>query len=266
MFQVVLDSYEAMYEALPGGELFNRLWRTNAYRSEFPIEFAHIGFLTVTEGERMLDLLRVDANALLVDLACGTGGPGMWVTQRTGATLIGIDPARSGVDAAQERARRTGLEKRARFQQGTFEQTGLPDGGADAVMCIEAFQYAPDKRAALAEFLRILRPGGRLAFIGFEVDPAKAAGLPVLGVDPIPDYRPLIEGAGFALDAYEETTGWEDRVYGVFNAIVDASNALTAEIGAEAAGGAIAEAMITVQMKPYPRRVVAAAHKQGGSA
>jgi len=44
-------------------------------------------------------------------------------------------------------------------------------------MSVEAFQYAPDKRAALNELFRVLRPGGHLALICFEVDPAKAAGL-----------------------------------------------------------------------------------------
>ena len=65
-------------------------------------------------------------------------------------------------------------------------------------MSVDAFQYAPDKRAALAEFFRILRPGGRVSIIAFEVDPAKVAGVPVIGADPIPDYRPLLEaGTGF---------------------------------------------------------------------
>ena len=55
-------------------------------------------------------------------------------------------------------------------------------------MTIEAFQYAPNKRAALAELFTLLKPGARIALVCFEVDPAKVAGLPVLGVDPIPDY------------------------------------------------------------------------------
>ena len=259
VFEAVRDAYDAVYDVLAGSPTFNRIWRTNAYRGEFPEAFAHISFLTLDEARRMLELLRVDAGSVLVDVACGAGGPGLWTAQQTGASLIGIDAAASAIAAAKERASAVDLGARARFQQGTFEQTGLPDEAAGAIMSVEAFQYAPDKRRALAELHRVLRPGGRLGLICFEVDPAKASGLPVLGVDPVADYQPLLLQAGFTIDTYAETPGWEARVYAAFGAIVDASDALTAEMGERAASGAIAEAMLTVAMKPYPRRVLVVA-------
>jgi SAM-dependent methyltransferase len=256
VFDTVREGYEAVYDALPGSATFKRLWRDNAYGGDFPAEFAHIGFLTLSEGGRLVELLHLEAGDTLVDVACGAGGPGLWVAQQTGASLVGIDPSAAGLAAARQRAAHTGLADRSRFAQGTFERTGLDDQSSDAVMSIEAFQYAPDKRAASAELARILAPGGRLGIVCFEVDPAKAAGLPVLGVDPIPDYAPLLEAAGFTIDAYEETAGWEDRVYTTFAAIVDANDTLVAEMGERAAAGAVAEAILTVQMKPYPRRVM----------
>ena len=263
VFQTVLDGYDAVYDALAGSPTFNRIWRTNAYQGDFPEEFAHIGFLTLGEARSMLDLVALGEGSVLVDVACGAGGPGLWATRQSGASLVGIDPAAAGVAAARRRAHDVGLENRSQFRQGTFERTGLPDASADAVISVEAFQYAPDKRAALAELFRVLRPGGRLALVCFEVDPSKAEGLPVLGVDPVPDYRPLLEEVGFVLEAYEETPGWQDRVYGAFGAIVESSDALIAEMGERAAAGAIAEAMLTVQMKPYPRRILAAARRGG---
>jgi SAM-dependent methyltransferase len=263
VFQVVLDAYDSIYDALPRGESFNRLWRTNAYGEEFPEEFAHIGFLTVAEAQRMRELLQLGTGGVLADLACGSGGPGLWMAKESGASLIGADPSAAGLSAARARARAAGLADRSRFLQGTFEQTNFPDGAVDAAMSVDAFQYAPDKRAALTEFFRILRPGGRVAVIAFEVDPARAAGVPVIGADPIPDYVPLLEAAGFDVEAYEETPGWRERVNAAFGAIVDASDTLTAEMGERAAGGAVAEAMLTVQLQPYPRRVLAVARRPG---
>jgi SAM-dependent methyltransferase len=263
VFDAVRTGYDAIYAALPHSETFSRLWRGNAYRSEFPAEFAHIGFLTLDEAQRLLALLAPAPGDVLVDVACGTGGPGLWIARQSGASLTGIDPSPAGLAAARERAARTGLGGRSRFEQGSFERTGLPDSSADVVMSIEAFQYAPDKRAGLREFARILRPGGRLGLICFEVDAAKTRGIPVLGVDPIGDYRPLLTSAGFDVLAYEETAGWADRVEAAFSAIVNNADALTAEMGGQASASAVAEAMITLDIGPYPRRILAVASMPG---
>ncbi len=261
MFRVILDGYDAVYDALPRSATFSRIWRDKAYGGAFPAEFAHIGFLTAGEARRMLELLGVASGDVLVDLACGAGGPGLWAAQHSGAQLVGIDPAPAGVVAAGERARRAGLSERSRFTLGTFERTGLAGRAADAVMSVDAFQYAPDKHAAMAEILRILRPGGRLVLVAFEVDPARVHGVPVLGVDPVADYAPLLERAGFVVEVCEETPGWRERVDGAFSAIVEASDALAAEMGGQAASRVVAEAMLTVEVNPYPRRVLVAARR-----
>jgi ubiquinone/menaquinone biosynthesis C-methylase UbiE len=261
VFQTVLDGYDAVYDALPRSRVFTEMWGASAYGADFPDDFAHIGFLTVDEGRRLLQLLRLGADDVLVDVACGAGGPGLWAAQQTGATLIGVDPSAAGLAAARRRAERVGLASRATFQKGTFEQTGLPDAAADGVVSIEAFQYAPDKRAALTELHRILRPGGRIGIVCFEVNPSRVDGLPVLGVDPRPDYAPVLEAAGFAVEAYEETPGWALRVYGTFEALVDAADALVADLGERAAAGVLAEAMLTVQTRPYPRRILLVAQR-----
>ena len=261
VFQVVQEGYEAVYAALSRSETFNRLWRTNAYGSDFPDELAHIGFLTLPEAQRMRDLLQLSPDAVLADVACGGGGPGLWMARETGASLIGVDPASAGLAVAERRAADIGMAARARFAAGTFEQTGLEDAAVDAVMSVEAFQYAPDKRAACTEFARILRPGGRVAIICFEVDPARVEGVPVLGLDPVADYRPLLEAAGLVVETYEETPGWEDRVHRTFGTLIANGDVLTAEMGERAAYGTLAEATLTVSIKPYPRRVLAVASR-----
>ena len=261
VFDAVRTGYDAVYTALPRSDTFNRLWRSNAYRDQFPAEFAHIGFLTLSEAQHLLELLAPASGEVVVDVACGTGGPGLWAARQSGASLIGVDPAPAGLAAARQRAARTGLDDRSRFEQGSFEHTHLTGSSADVVMSIEAFQYAPNKRAGLREFARILRPGGRLGLICFEADPTKAAGLPILGVDPVIDYRPLLKSAGFDVVAYEETPGWAERVEAAFSAIVSAADTLAAEMGEQASASAVAEAMITLEIQPYPRRILAVASR-----
>jgi len=159
------------------------------------------------------------------------------------------------------RAGRVGVADRARYRQGTFAATGLAGGAADGALSVDAIQYAPDKIQVFGEARRILRPGGRLAFSAFEVDPGRAGGLPVLGVDPVPDYAPLLEEAGFSIDWYQESDGWAERVAAAFGAVMEAMAALTEEMGQAAASSLGMEAAVTLQVRPYRRRVLAAARR-----
>lgn len=263
VFRAVLEGYDAVYDALPRSETFSRLWRVNAYHGDFPEEFAHIGFLTLAEARRLRELLRIGPGEMLADLACGAGGPGLWMARGTGALLTGVDPSPAGLATARDRAAAAGLAGRARFQHGTFAHTNLADAAAGAVMSIDAFQYAPGKAAALAELARIMRPGARAAIVCFEVDPAKVAGLPVLGTDPAADYRPLLTAAGLTVEAYEETPGWQERAHAAFAAIAGNSDTLIAEMGEPAAAAVITEALVGLQLSPYPRRVLAVASRPG---
>ena len=129
-------------------------------------------------------------------------------------------------------------------------------------MSVEAFQYAPDKRAAVTEFFRVLRPGRRLAFIAFEVDPAKVAGVPVLGADPS-----RTTGRSWRQPASRSRRTRKHPAGGSASRGLRrhrrASDTLAAEMGEHAAASAVAEAMLTIEIQPYPRRVLAVASLPG---
>jgi hypothetical protein len=72
-------------------------------------------------------------------------------------------------------------------------------------------------------------------FTAFEVEPQRVEGLPVLGVDPVADYRPLLEDQGSAIEFYQETRGWAERVQATYSAVIEAMPVLTSEMGARAA-------------------------------
>lgn len=261
VFDVVVEGYDAVYAAVAASPTFGKLWAEHAYGGAFPAEFAHISFLTFNELRAMAAHLALDKDAVLADLACGAGGPGLWIATQCGASLIGVDPSSAGLAEARKRAEQVGFIKGAHYQQGTFATTGLADGAADGVLSVDAIQYAADKNQVFKEAHRILRPGGRLAFSAFEVDPERVGGQPVLGVDPVPDYAPLLETVGFSIDSYEESAGWAERVPATFGAVMEAMTELTNEMGEAAALALKMEAAVTLQMQPYRRRVIIGAHR-----
>jgi ubiquinone/menaquinone biosynthesis C-methylase UbiE len=264
VFSVVVEGYDVVYPAVAASPTFRKLWAEHACGGAFPSAFAHISFLTFDELRAMAAHLALGEDAVLADLACGAGGPGLWVAAQSGASLIGIDPSSAGLAEARKRSKRVGIAHRARYQKGTFAATGIGGSAADAALSVDAIQYAPDKRQVFSEAHRILRAGGRFAFSAFEVDPQRVDGLPVLGIDPVPDYAPLLEGAGFAIDWYIESAGWSERVQATFGAVVQAMATLTGEMGQAAASSLGMEAAVTLQVQPYRRRVVVAAHRLDG--
>ena len=259
---IISTGYDAVYAAMPNSPTLRRLWHEYADGLDFPEEFGHISFTTLPELRRVAAELRVGPGRTLVDLGCGTGGPALWVARETGARLVGIDVSRVAVQQATARAAELGLAGQARFAVGSFASSGLGSSSAAGAMSEDALQYAPDKRAAFTEARRILRPGGRLVFAAYELDPERAASMPVLGSDPVADYRPLLTGAGFNVDLYEEVQGWPEPMTTTYSALLEAKEPLTREMGEAAVGALFMELSMTLQQRPYRRRVLAVATKR----
>ena len=256
---IIQTGYNAVYTGIPNSPTFRRLWHEHAEGLDFPEEFGHISFVTVPQLQRMAAELRLNPGDRLADLGCGLGGPALWMTRETGANLVGIDLSPVAVEEASKRAAELGLAERAQFYQGFFADTGLDENSVDGAMSEDAIQYAPDKRAFTVEAARILRQGARLVFTAFEVDPERAAGLPGFNANPVADYRPLLTGAGFDIDIYEEVFGWPEPLTSAYSAVVGASAALEQEMGEAATRALILEMSMTLQQKPYQRRVLVAA-------
>jgi SAM-dependent methyltransferase len=148
--------------------------------------------------------LRLSPGGTLVDLACGRGGYGLEIAARTGARLVGIDFSAEAVRQAREHARQRGAT--ADFRVGDLAAAGVDTGAADAVLCVDAIQFAPQPSAAYAEIHRVLRPGGRAVLTCWE---------PVERDDPrVPErLRPVdlaasLAAAGFAGVEVREHPDW----------------------------------------------------------
>ena len=135
---------------------------------DLPPEVEPSSFVPIDGMEELAAGLAVPPGGLLVDLACGRGGPGMWLARRMKARLIGVDFAPVAVGQAQQRRGVFGLDGQAEFVVGTLQETRLDSGIADALICIDAFQFAADFHAAAAEMRRVLKPGGRIALTSWE--------------------------------------------------------------------------------------------------
>jgi SAM-dependent methyltransferase len=114
----------------------------------------------------VLDAAHVASGTRLLDIGCGTGRT-LELAQERGAVLTGVDVAPGLLAIAAGRVPDADLR--------ILDLQSLPfaDGAFDAVTAVNAFQFAADPLAAIADAARVLAPGGRLA-IGMFAEPERA--------------------------------------------------------------------------------------------
>ncbi|GAA1402519.1 hypothetical protein GCM10009613_62640 [Pseudonocardia kongjuensis] len=244
--QVAEDRYARFYAAQARSATLRRIYR-EAYGEDYPEEIDPFGFVTRADLARIGELVGVAPGGTLVDLGCGRGGPGIVVARERRARLVGVDLVPVAVADAARRSRELGPAG-ARFVVGSFTGSGLPTGGADAVMSVDALWMVQDKPAALAEVHRILVPGGRFVLTTWE--PAHV------------DHRALLDEAGFDLEVREETPDWLARQRAVYAGITAAAAELADELGAEGAEVILTEAEQAPRVLAGTPRLLLAARRR----
>ncbi len=117
---------------------------------------------------QLLDAL--PAGRQVLDAGCGTGQVLADLDGR-GLRLVGLDLSAEMLRHARRRV------PSARLVRGDCQRLPFPDHSFDLVLNTLSFHWYPAPRAALAEFHRVLRPGGRLLLAGIA---AHAMALPAL--------------------------------------------------------------------------------------
>jgi len=108
---------------------------------------------------RVVDAAAVAEGHHVLDVACGTGVAAREAARRTGdaGRVTGLDVN----DGMLETAAKHGPA--IRWQRGSAESIPFEDGSFDAVLCQFALMFFQDRRGAVAEMARVLRPGGQAA-------------------------------------------------------------------------------------------------------
>jgi len=94
----------------------------------------------------------------VLDIACGAGD---WlaVTSALGATASGIDISKRAISICRQRM------PNGDFHVGPAEMLPFQSGSYDLVTCLGSLEHFLDQPAALAEMLRVMKPGGRIVIL-----------------------------------------------------------------------------------------------------
>lgn len=161
---------------------------------------------------RLGEVLGLGPGDRVLDVAAGKGTSAIALAGHFGCAAVGVDFGAGNVrdaNAAAVQARLAGL---VRFEVGDAERlSAFGDAAFDAIICECAFCTFPNKRAAAAEFARVLRPGGHVGLS----DLTRAGAVPpplegllawvacIADARPIDGYTAYLRGAGLTVTTVE---------------------------------------------------------------
>jgi SAM-dependent methyltransferase len=123
--------------------------------------FAPLEAVTTMPAAHLVRAAQVATGAAVLDVGCGTGVVAV-TAARAGARVTGVDLTPALIEHARRNAQTAGLH--VDLHEGDVEALPFPDATFDVVLSQFGHMFAPRPDVAMAEMLRVLRPGGRIAF------------------------------------------------------------------------------------------------------
>ncbi|MGE0454371.1 MAG: ubiquinone/menaquinone biosynthesis methyltransferase [Vicinamibacteria bacterium] len=147
MFDRIAPRYDLLNRVLSAGS--DVRWRRQA-----------VDYLGLDERARVLDLCTGTADLLIEALGRAPGRFG-----------VGVDLSFEMLARGASKLLRRGIQGRAALASGDAERLPLRAGLFDGALVAFGIRNVGERRAALAEVLRVLRPGGRLVVLEFSTPP-----------------------------------------------------------------------------------------------
>ncbi len=141
-------------------------WLTHSRHAGDPVERRLVLDETERYADRVLAAAQLVPGMTLADIGSGEGLIAFKAIRNTGPALrvILTDISVQLLEATRQLAVKNGVSGQCTFLECNAENLhGIPDASVDVVTTRAVLAYVADKKAALREFHRILKPGGRIS-------------------------------------------------------------------------------------------------------
>ncbi|WP_438489424.1 SAM-dependent methyltransferase [Streptomyces sp. S186] len=155
---------DGFYDAIWGGEdihigIYAHAQEPVADASQRTVRYA---------ADQVADLLGPDATVL--DLGSGYGGSARALAERFGCRVVALDLSEQHNHRHRAANVRRGLDGLIEVVTGSLADLPYEAGRFDVVWSLEVLSHVEDKKGALSEAVRVLKPGGGLVFSDIMAD------------------------------------------------------------------------------------------------
>ena len=134
-------------------------------RAAFGEDIGQSSWITAAAWLRYGELLRAGPQSHVLEVGSGSGGPAVNLADQRGCRVTGVDLNEHGIRNAERLAAKRGLAERVRFRRVDASRP-LPfeADSFDAVISNDAMCHISRRAEVLADWRRVVRPGGRILF------------------------------------------------------------------------------------------------------
>lgn len=137
-----------------------------AKRYDFLNHFLSLG-IDLYWRKQSVKALDLEDGHVLLDVACGTGDQGFAALKVADIEVMGLDFSFNMLELAKKKIDKRGLSQKFEVVQGDAESLPFQDNTFDALSISYGIRNVGTISAALSEFYRVLKPGGRLSILEF---------------------------------------------------------------------------------------------------
>ena len=153
-------------------DLYNNVYAHFSSRAEAEVRHHAFGedigqssWMTADEWLRFADQAHVRDDSHVLEVGSGSGGPAVYLAAARGCRVTGIDINEHGVRNGEQLAAAKGIADRVTFRVADASKPlPFPPATFDAVLSNDAMCHISNRLEVLAEWHRVLRPGGRMLF------------------------------------------------------------------------------------------------------
>lgn len=134
-------------------------------RETFNQDIGQNSWLTADEFRSFGEWLGLGGNRQVLEVACGSGGPDLFLARTFDCRVIGVDNNPNGIATANQLAHAAKMTERVRFQVADAnDRLPFDDESFDAIICIDAINHLAHRLDVLREWRRVLKTDARILY------------------------------------------------------------------------------------------------------